>query len=290
MEENMKKFSIMLLMLVMLTACTKAENTLQRAVQSQWQTPIEVLHQDDENQIVIYLDQTQYVIGVFEEKDGRYRYDNEQSEGMQSSAGIGAPFFVKHVYFEGKGDFLYGAVTASKKVEKVVLDYINGKTQELSAVNNTFIGDFPSFISDTNSLFADLENAYAYDKEGELVASILPLVETVKKEIDVGTDSIKVEERTSAGYKTLKLVDDPEELRKIEELLNDLEWERAEVEMTHPPEYRFIADNSFFAIWVTPNKDMLEMTVEGESLFIKLAEEESKLLFELVTGKNLDEE
>jgi hypothetical protein len=165
----MKKVVLLIFVLITITGCNRGGNTLHDAVQSQWKTPIEILNQNEENRIVIYLDQTQYVVGMYELNNGRYKYDNGPSEGMQVESEIGAPFFVKHVHFEGKGDFIYGAVTTEKKVEKVVLQYKNGQQQEIKAVNNTIIGEYPSYISD--SLFENLENAYAYDKDGEVIAS-----------------------------------------------------------------------------------------------------------------------
>lgn len=92
----------------MLVGCSsKGYDTLQEAVQSQWDTPIQVLNQDEENQIVVYLDQTQYVVGLYQYDNNKYTYDREPSEGHSSSSDKGYPLFVKPVQFEGKESIIY---------------------------------------------------------------------------------------------------------------------------------------------------------------------------------------
>ncbi|WP_339147182.1 hypothetical protein [Sutcliffiella sp. BMC8] len=109
----------------------------------------------------------------------------------------------------------------------------------------------------------------------------------MKTKVNFEENTINVEENTSAGYRKLKVVEDSAELRQIEDILSSVEWERAEVEMSVPPHIRFITDAGFFSIWVTANKNRIEIRVEGESMYKKLKEEESTLLFKLVTDKEL---
>ncbi|GAE31627.1 hypothetical protein [Halalkalibacter hemicellulosilyticus] len=96
---------------------------------------------------------------------------------------------------------------------------------------------------------------------------------------------ITVEERTVDGYKTTKVIDNKDELKSVEKILVDADWEgNIEVSMDLPPEYRFSLNSSNYAIWVTPNGDRLEIVIEGETKYINLPENESETLFELITG------
>lgn len=114
-------------------------------------------------------------------------------------------------------------------------------------------------------------------------------VDLVYKEVEFTNSSIKVEENTSVGYKELRVIDDPQELKQLEDVLNRLAWEKAKVEMSVPPHFRFVSDEGFFAIWVTPKKDRIEMKIEGENLYQVLSAEDSKLLFQLLTGIKLSD-
>ncbi|MFD1737472.1 hypothetical protein ACFSCX_13000 [Bacillus salitolerans] len=44
--------------LFILSGCNTGYTSLEEAVQSHWKTPIKVINQDDNNQLVYYLDQT----------------------------------------------------------------------------------------------------------------------------------------------------------------------------------------------------------------------------------------
>jgi hypothetical protein len=74
----------------------------------------------------------------------------------------------------------------------------------------------------------------------------------VNREV-VKNTSIKVEENISLGYKELRVIDDAQELQQLEAILVRLAWEKAKVEMSFPPHFRFITEDVFFAMWVTPN-------------------------------------
>ncbi len=111
----------------------------------------------------------------------------------------------------------------------------------------------------------------------------------VNREVEFKNTSIKVEENTSLGYKELRVIDDAKELKQLEDILDRLAWEKAKVEMSSPPHFRFISEDVFFAMWVTPKKDRIEMIVEGESLYQVLSEQDSNVLFQLLTDKKLSD-
>ncbi|GAE37725.1 hypothetical protein [Halalkalibacter akibai] len=118
------------------------------------------------------------------------------------------------------------------------------------------------------------------------------LVETKKTVQDTTiTDDmlITVEERTDDGYKTVKVLENSFEMKKVEEILENANWEEnVFVSMTTPPEYRLRINPSNYAVWVTPNGDRLEIVIEGEAKYIKLPEKVSETLFELITDDKLN--
>lgn len=98
-----------------------------------------------------------------------------------------------------------------------------------------------------------------------------------------------MEQRTDEGYKTIKVLDSKDELKSVEKILENADWEEnIEVSMALPPEYRFSLNSSNYAIWVTPNGDRLEIVIEGEEKYINLREKESDALFELITENKLN--
>ncbi|QOR64803.1 hypothetical protein IM538_13150 [Cytobacillus suaedae] len=113
--------------------------------------------------------------------------------------------------------------------------------------------------------------------------------EFVNREVEFINSSIKVEENTSLGYKELRVIEDAQELKQLEDILDRLTWVKAKVEMSSPPHFRFISEDVYFAMWVTPKKDHIEMIVEGENLYQVLSKQDSNLLFKLLTDKKLSD-
>ncbi|MED4018705.1 hypothetical protein [Sutcliffiella cohnii] len=162
----------MSIVLMLLGCSSSGYDTLQEAVQSQWDTPIQVLNQDEERQIVIYLDQTQYVAGLYQFDNNKYIYDRESSKGHRSSLEKEYPMFVKPVEFEGAEPFLYGAiVTEEHTVSKFVIHYTNGYTQEIPSKNNTIIAEFPFATQSINDYLEEVDNVIIYDENGEIITS-----------------------------------------------------------------------------------------------------------------------
>ncbi|MEH7380884.1 hypothetical protein V7138_10425 [Bacillus sp. JJ1533] len=170
----MKKVTIfVVIILFILSGCNRSYRSLEEAVQSQWKTPIEILNQNKEKQLVYYLDQTQHILGVYHFEKGKYRYSNDQSVGMRFSSGKGYPFFVQANYFEGIGNIIHGAITTDQyEVEKFVIEYKNGEIQEIKAKNNTFIADLPPILATTIEEFqTEIANVIGYDNQGKIVES-----------------------------------------------------------------------------------------------------------------------
>ena len=169
----MKKITISILILLILSGCNRSYESLEGAVQNQWKTPIEIVNQDEERQLVYYLDHDQHILGTYHYENGSYRYDNKQSVGITFSSGNRLPFFVQANYFEGVGKIIHGAIkTDEHEVEKFIFQYKNGEQQEIIAKNNTFITEYPKTITTSIEMFQrEIENVIGYDKHGEIVES-----------------------------------------------------------------------------------------------------------------------
>lgn len=169
----MRKGVVFLFFIFVLTGCSfTGHATLEEAVQSRWDTPIKVVNQDSEKHLVYYLDYDQHVIGTYEFRDGKYFYDNKQSEGMRFTSASGLPFYIQYKYFEGSGDIVYGGITTEDyQVEKFVIHYKSGEIQEINAENNTFMSEIPPNV-DPRDIMSQIDIVYGYDKNGEVIESM----------------------------------------------------------------------------------------------------------------------
>lgn len=170
MTKTLKMIGIAFLLLLV-SGCGRGHDTLQEAIQAKWETPIQVVNEDEEHRLAIYLDQTQYIFGVYEYKNGKYAYDNSQSSGWTASSDKGIPFLVRAEYKNDIDNFIWGAVYTDTPIDKIFIEYENGLTQETKAVNNTFILQMPETfkgIEDT-MLMGEIYDVTAYDQAGSKV-------------------------------------------------------------------------------------------------------------------------
>ena len=149
-------------------------STLDKAVQSQWKTPIEVVNNDEANKLVLYLDQTQYVFGVYRFTNGRYYYKNDsQSSGWTASSDNGLAFLVRAESKKDRGNFIWGALYTELPIEKFLIEYENGENQEVEPVNNTFIMKMPKTYEDVQevNLMTTFKSVKAFDRDNRLIES-----------------------------------------------------------------------------------------------------------------------
>lgn len=123
--------------------------------------------------------------------------------------------------------------------------------------------------------------------------------ETIKASKEIQADKTKinlieekpftVEARQSKGYKIIKEVVRSDEIETVIEIVKNAEWEEnIKVGMAFPPEYRFSLGAINYAVWMTPNRDRLEIIAEGHSKYIKLSIKDSEILFNIITEKELN--
>lgn len=97
-----------------------------------------------------------------------------------------------------------------------------------------------------------------------------------------------VEERQSEGYKSLKEVVKSDEVDTVIKIIKNAEWqENVKAEMAGAPDYRFRLGSFNYDIWVTPNRDRLEIIPQGQAKYIKLPIKDSEILYTIITGKEL---
>lgn len=94
-------------------------------------------------------------------------------------------------------------------------------------------------------------------------------------------------------YEHFKEITDDGTIKKALEILESIQWENAEVSMAHPPHYkfRFEGDNEqselIYDPWISPNKDKVELVIEGKGKYVQLSRGISAKLFEAITGEKL---
>lgn len=99
-------------------------------------------------------------------------------------------------------------------------------------------------------------------------------------------------------YEDFKEISDSKQVQQVIEIINDIHWENAKVDMPRPAEYRFIfryknpsieAKAVLYELWISPNKDKVELVIDAESKYAQLENNKSTELFEIITGKKLSE-
>lgn len=94
-------------------------------------------------------------------------------------------------------------------------------------------------------------------------------------------------------YEYYKEIPDDSTIEKAKAILNSVSWEKAKVIMAHPPHYkfRFAAEHEqselVYHLWISSNKDRVELIIEGESKYVQLNKSKSAKLFETITGIKL---
>lgn len=145
--------------------------TLEKAVQSTWKYPLQVVNVDQQNELVLSLDQTQYVFAAYELKNGRYHYDTDSESGWTASSDVGPAFLVQAEPKNNKENFIWGALYSDMPVHKFKIEYTNGETQEVESSNNTFIMRMPEAYQseDKMMLMTTFTNVYALDEENNVI-------------------------------------------------------------------------------------------------------------------------
>jgi len=101
------------------------------------------------------------------------------------------------------------------------------------------------------------------------------------------------------NYEDFKEITNTEQVNNVKELIGDINWENAKVDMVRPADYRFSflfknpeieAKAVLYELWISPNKDKVELVIDAESKYIQLDKNKSAKLFEILTGEKLSEQ
>ena len=84
----------------------------------------------------------------------------------------------------------------------------------------------------------------------------------------------------------MKKISDTETINKVLSVLRNADWENAKVSMSRPPDFKI---NNLYDIWISPEKNRLEVVIEGESKYVILSKKDSQVLYEIITGEKLSE-
>lgn len=117
------------------------------------------------------------------------------------------------------------------------------------------------------------------------------------KDINNKGNRIIVQKRVGENkYVQFKEINDVKKVLKIKNMLDNVDWENAQVSMVYPPNYKFHYENRneqnklnglIYSLWISPGKNTVELVIEGESKYGQLNKSKSVELFETITGERL---
>jgi hypothetical protein len=120
------------------------------------------------------------------------------------------------------------------------------------------------------------------------------------KEIDNEEQIIKFQKYmgNEDNYEEFKEINNNERVKQVKDIVDNIDWEDAKVSMVRPPDYRFgfqyknpkfESKAAFYELWVSPNKDKVELVIDAESKYIQLDKKKSAVLYELITEEKLSD-
>ncbi|RHW31371.1 hypothetical protein D1B33_17825 [Lysinibacillus yapensis] len=133
---------------------------------------------------------------------------------------------------------------------------------------------------------------------GFIILSLsLILIAGCSNGMEIEGNKILVEKRIGEEdkYERLREITDHETVQEAKDILEHIRWENAEVSMASPPNYKFHfeGDNEqtglIFALWISPNKDKVELILESEDKYVQLSKSKSSTLFEAIAGVQLSD-
>jgi hypothetical protein len=97
--------------------------------------------------------------------------------------------------------------------------------------------------------------------------------------------------RINTGTIDTQLVDDPQIVQAILTILQNVPWENAWVSMTRLPDYNIVTINTdpavsyeraVFEVWLTPQGDQLEISIQGKGQYGIVSKEDSSKLLAII--------
>lgn len=108
--------------------------------------------------------------------------------------------------------------------------------------------------------------------------------------------NIIVEKRTAETnhYEDFKVIKTIEKVQKVRDILSKADWVEAKVNMAHNADYRFrfeykdsekIAKAVLYELWISPNKDQVELAINASSEYVQLDKNSSAKLYKILTDR-----
>ncbi|MBY0149194.1 hypothetical protein H0184_25480 [Neobacillus niacini] len=89
-----------------------------------------------------------------------------------------------------------------------------------------------------------------------------------------------------------------ETVQQVKDIVANIDWENAQVSMVRPADYRFgfqyknpniESKTVLYELWISPNKDKVELVIDAESKYAQLDNKKSAILYELITEEKLSD-
>ncbi|WP_099355172.1 hypothetical protein [Fredinandcohnia onubensis] len=110
--------------------------------------------------------------------------------------------------------------------------------------------------------------------------------------------SVEVQKRIGDenNYEDFKLITNHQQVQKIREIIDNIDWETAKVQMARPADYRFAfqfkneAKAVLYELWISPNKDKVELIIDAGNKYVQLDRNTSAELFKVLIGEKLSDQ
>lgn len=89
-----------------------------------------------------------------------------------------------------------------------------------------------------------------------------------------------------------------ETVQQVKDIVANIDWENTQVSMVRPPDYRFgfqyknpniESKTVLYELWISPNKDKVELVIDAESKYAQLDKKKSDILYKLITDEKLSD-
>ncbi|WP_430510618.1 hypothetical protein [Gottfriedia solisilvae] len=131
-----------------------------------------------------------------------------------------------------------------------------------------------------------------------LIVIISTFITGCSNQLGIKEQNIIVEKRIVEAnhYEDFKVVKNSEKVKKVRKILDKADWENAKVDMARIADYRFIfqfknpdteAKAVLYELWISPNKDKVELVIDAQSKYVQLDKKSSSELFKILTSRKL---
>ena len=132
------------------------------------------------------------------------------------------------------------------------------------------------------------------------IGIIIMFMVSCSKEIENEEQIIKFQKYmgNEDNYEEFKEINNNERVKQVKDIVDNIDWEDAQVSMVRPPDYRFgfqyknpkfESKAALYELWVSPNKDKVELVIDAESKYVQLDKKKSAVLYELITEEKLSD-